>query len=131
MDKIIYRCTSEVRINRNMKDLVWYISEEEFKNNKKVADFNPWNKDEAITIAKNYLMDDCVVIFRPARMEDRISRSRDAPVMFYFIEIMNQDESIKFASRRIYPWEKVIEFASWFKGLSFVAATRVWKVKKL
>ena len=50
--------------SRNMKDLVWYISEEEFKNNEEVADFNPWNKDEAITIAKNYLMDDCVVIYR-------------------------------------------------------------------
>ena len=131
MDKIIYECDSGLMINRNTEDHVWYISEEEFKNNKEVADFNPWNKDEAITIAKSYLMDDCVVIFRPARMEDRISRSRDAPVMFYFIEIMNQDESIKFTSRRIYPWEKVIEFTSWFKGLSFVAATRIWKVKKL
>ena len=131
MDKIIYECSSEVWKNRNNENHTWYVSEDEFKYKKDVAGFNPWNKNEAITRKKMYLMHDCVVIFRPARMEDRISRSRHNPVMFYFIEIMNQDESIKFTSRSIYTWDKVIEFASWFKGLSFIAATRVWKVKKL
>lgn len=105
--------------------------EEELKNKKDIANVNPWNKDKAIIQKKWYLMDDCVVMLKPARMEDRISRSRHEPVRFYFIEIMNQDESIKFTSRRIYSWDEVIEFVSWFKGLSFTAATKVWKVKKL
>ncbi|EGB7374373.1 hypothetical protein PCU69_003399 [Escherichia coli] len=43
----------------------------------------------------------------------------------------NQDESIKFSSHKIYSWEQVIECASWFKGVSFLAAQRIWKVKKL
>ncbi len=34
-------------------------------------------------------------------------------------------------SRMVYAWEKVLEFANQFKGLSFTAATRVWKAKKL
>lgn len=131
MDKIIFEFFSETSISRNPEDLVWYFFEDQLKNEKDIADINPWNKDKAITQKKMYLMDDCVVMLRPARMEDRIRRSRDEPVTSYFIEIMNQDESIKFISRRIYSWDKVIEFASWFRGLSFTAATRVWKVKKL
>lgn len=131
MDKIIFEFFSDMSVGRNTEDLGWYFFEDEYKNKKDIADINPWNKDKAITQKKWYLMDDCVVMFRPARMEDRIKRSRDEPVTSYFIEIMNQDESIKFTSRRIYSWDKVIEFASWFKGLSFIAATRVWQVKKL
>uniref|UniRef100_UPI0030C76CF0 hypothetical protein n=1 Tax=Escherichia coli TaxID=562 RepID=UPI0030C76CF0 len=90
----------------------------------------PWNQDDAIINKRFSLFDVCVISIRPARAEDRIEK-RDYNKGYYFIEIMNQDESIKFSSHKIYSWEQVIECASWFKGVSFLAAQRIWKAKKL
>ncbi|EZJ48644.1 hypothetical protein AD10_5050 [Escherichia coli 1-182-04_S4_C2] len=102
----------------------------ELKQSEQMASTNPWNQDDAIINKRFCLLDDCVISIRPARAEDRIEK-RDYNKGYYFIEIMNQDESIKFSSHKIYSWEQVIECASWFKGVSFLAAQRIWKAKKL
>ncbi|MBD8124484.1 hypothetical protein IFT62_25090 [Pseudomonas lutea] len=92
---------------------------------------NPWSLDESIYEKRCYLLDDCVVSLRPARFEDRISKQQDYNKGFYFLEIANQEGSQIFTSRNVYTWEKSLELIGYFKDLSFAAATRVWKVKKL
>ncbi|HAX6928175.1 TPA: hypothetical protein OCE99_004999 [Escherichia coli] len=131
MDKIIFRSESD-RENAKASDTeaIWYTVVNELKQSEQMASTNPWNQDDAIIKKRFCLLDDCVISIRSARAEDRIEK-RDYNKGYYFIKIMNQDESIKFSSHKIYSWEQVIECASWFKGVSFLAAQRIWKVKKL
>ncbi|EDF8688625.1 hypothetical protein GCA46_23435, partial [Salmonella enterica] len=83
----------------------------ELNESEELASINPWNRDEAVLKKKLYLLDDCVIAIRSARSEDRIEK-RDYNKGYYFIEIMNQDESIKLSSHRIYSWEQAIEYSS-------------------
>ena len=110
---------------------LWYTVIHDNMSPLEQANKNPWNRDQSTYEKRCYLMDDCVVSFRPARFEDRIDRQQDHNKGLYFIEIGNHDGSAILTSRMVYAWEKVLEFANQFKGLSFTAATRVWKAKKL
>lgn len=107
----------------------WYTVVHDEEASYELAKKNPWVGLESIIEAKTYLMDDCVVIFRPARNENGTHKG-DSDKGYYFIEISNQDASIVLSSRKIYLWDEVIKIADLFKGLSFQAATRVWHVKK-
>jgi hypothetical protein len=108
---------------------IWHTVVHGHTNSRERAKINPWNQDEAIYEKRCFLMDDCVISVRPARYEDRIGKSQDYNKDRYFIEIANQDGSIIFSSHKVYPWDKVLELSTYFRGLSFTAATRVWKVK--
>lgn len=126
MKKIVFKSTSDYLGADN--DVVWYtvLHREE---DSSVLATNPWSGDEAVTEKKCFLMDDCVVTFRPARYETRVDEkyyNKDK----YFLEISNQDSSLIMSSRKVYPWADVLERAEAFRGLSFKAATRVWGVKK-
>jgi len=92
---------------------------------------NPWNGDEAITVSENYFLDNCVVSIRPAHSHDGYNKSRDAYKMEYFLEISNNDESVRYSSRRLYNWDTIISLAALFRNISFTAAQRVWIAKKL
>lgn len=132
MNKIIFRSESErERAKEKNTDYVWYTLVDSAEQAEQLSNMNPWNKDDAVIRKKLYLLDDCVIVIRPARSEDKIETTKDFNKGYYFIEIMNQDASIKHSSRAIYLWEQAIEYSSWFKGLSFSAALRVWNVKKI
>ena len=132
MKKIIFRSESERERKKDyFSESIWYTVVNDVNQSGDEKSVNPWNGDLAVTNKKLYLLDDCVVTLRPARAEDGIEMLKDYNKGYYFIEIMNQDESVKFSSHRVFLWENAIEYASWFKGLSFIAASRVWKVKKL
>ncbi|EGO7477587.1 hypothetical protein IU802_004237, partial [Salmonella enterica] len=92
-------------------EAIWYTVVRELNESEELASINPWNRDEAVLKKKLYLLDDCVIAIRSARSEDRIEK-RDYNKGYYFIEIMNQDESIKLSSHRIYSWEQAIEYSS-------------------
>jgi hypothetical protein len=109
----------------------WYTVVHDNANSIDLTKKNPWNMDESIYEKRCYLMDDCIISIRPARLEDRISKQQDHNKGFYFLEIANQESSQIFTSRSVYTWENLLELIGHFKGLSFTAATRVWKVKKL
>jgi hypothetical protein len=83
---------------------------------------NPWNGDEAEMVFECPFPDQCVISIRPTKDHGRRE---------YFLEISNQDESIRLSSRKIYEWEEVMKLASFFKEASFFAAQRIWKSKKL
>jgi hypothetical protein len=84
---------------------------------------NPWNGDDAVTVAEFPFPDNCVITIRPIK---NYGKGRT-----YFLEISNQDESVRLSSRNIYEWEEVMKLASFFKEASFFAAQRIWKSKKL
>lgn len=109
----------------------WYTVVHEVVNSRELATRNPWSHDESIYEKQCYLMDDCVISFRPARYEDRIGRIQDYNKGLYFIEIANQDSTQIFTSNKVYEWDKVVSLSGLFTGVSFTAATRVWKAKKL
>lgn len=111
--------------------LLWYTVVHDERDSQQLAKRNPWNQEDSTFEKRCYLMDDCVVTFRPARCEDRIVRQQDYNKGLYFVEIANQDSSLIFTSRRVYSWEEGFDRISYFKGLSFTAATRIWKAKKL
>jgi hypothetical protein len=92
---------------------------------------NPWNQDDAVITQTLHLADDCVITLRPARHSQEENGACDHEKDRYFIEISNQDRSTVLSSSRVYLWEAVNKIALYFKGLSFTAATRVWKAKKL
>lgn len=132
MNKVVFRSESDREsAKENGVESIWYTVVNDPNKSEQLANVNPWNHDAALIKKKLYLIDDCVVSIRPARSEDRIGRSNDFNKGYYFIEIMNQDESIKFISYKVYMWEDALQYISWFKGLSFTAALKVWKVKKL
>ncbi|EBH3660741.1 hypothetical protein PN77_21275 [Salmonella enterica] len=112
MDKIIFRAESD-RVNAKSSgtEAIWYTVVRELNESEELASINPWNRDEAVLKKKLYLLDDCVIAIRSSRSEDRIEK-RDYNKGYYFIEIMNQDESIKLSSHRIYSWEQAIEYSS-------------------
>lgn len=92
---------------------------------------SPWNGIKAITAAEMYFHDKCVISIRPASAYESCKKDSEYYKMEYFLEISNHDESVRYSSRRLYRWEEIITLASLFKGLSFTAALRVWKSKKL
>lgn len=92
---------------------------------------NPWNQDVAELEKTVYLADDCVITIRPARYALSEGAYADYEKDRYLLEISNQDSSMVLNSARVYAWEEVTMLASFFKGISFTAASRVWKVKKL
>ena len=91
---------------------------------------NPWNQDEAEFESTVYLADDCVITIRPARYSYKPDDSADHEKDHYFLEISNQDASVILSSVQTYRWEEVNQLAFYFRGISFTAATRVWKSKK-
>jgi hypothetical protein len=91
---------------------------------------NPWNQDEAEFESTIYLADDCVITIRPARHSHSTEGSADHEKDHYFLEISNQDASVILSSVQTYRWEEVNQLAFFFRGISFTAATRVWKAKK-
>ncbi|WP_317697296.1 hypothetical protein [Xylocopilactobacillus apis] len=93
-------------------------------------DYNPWNQDLAEIKKKFLLLDQCVILFRPAFAKDEYS-NREYNKGCYFLEITNQDGSITYSSKKLYTWEQLTPLAALFKDLSFSAASRVWKAKKL
>lgn len=109
----------------------WYTVIHDDARDEVLAKQNPWNQDESEYEKRCYLMDDCVISIRPARYEDRISRVQDYNKDCYFVEISNQDRSSISTSNKVYSWDEAVKLGSYFKGLTFTAATRVWKVKKL
>jgi hypothetical protein len=109
----------------------WYTAIHSGKPYEEQAGTNPWNQDSADTEKTVYLADDCVITLRPARFGLTSESSADFEKDQYFIEITNQDGSTIFSSNKVYPWDKALELSTYFKGLSFTAATRVWGVKKL
>jgi len=127
MKKIVLESTSDYMGGEN--DVVWYTVLHRDEDASELAASNPWSGDDAVTEAKCFLMDDCVVTFRPARYENRVDEgnyNKDK----YFLEISNQDASVIMSSRKVYLWADVLELAEAFKGLSFKTATRVWSVQK-
>lgn len=130
MEKPVVRFSSEPLAEDEEGDCVWYVFEEKELNEVDSFCINPWSKAEAITQKKFYFLDDCAFTIRPARMEDRIGPSRDEPPSAYFIEIANQDGSLRLCSRRSYSWDDAIKYANTFKSLSFSTASKVWKLKK-
>lgn len=132
MDKLIFRSESDrTNASESFCESVWYTVVDEHEELEAQGNVNPWNQDCAVIKKTLYLMDDCVIVIRPARSNDKIEITRDYDMGYYFIEIMNQDGSEKYSSHKIYKWDEVIEKAYLFKGLSFSAASRVWKVKKM
>lgn len=132
MEKIVLLSDSDSEHARETgTPSLWYTVIHDSNLYDEQAKKNPWNQDESVFEKRCYLMDDCIVSFRPARFEDRIDRQQDRNKGHYFIEIANQDGSYILTSRLVYTWDQAIEFASYFKGLSFNAASRVWKSKKL
>lgn len=107
----------------------WYTVVHDDIKSYELAKKNPWVGLESIIEGKRYLMDDCVVIFRPARNETVVGKGAREKG-YYFFEISNQDASVTLSSRKVYVWGEVIKMADLFKDLSFQAATRVWGVKK-
>ncbi|WP_341961240.1 hypothetical protein [Pseudomonas sp. RC10] len=91
---------------------------------------NPWNQDEAEFETTVYLADDCVITMRPARYSLNTDGGGDYEKDHYFLEVSNQDASVILSSAQTYRWEEVNQLALFFRGISFTAATRVWKVKK-
>jgi len=91
---------------------------------------NPWNQDEAEFESTVYFADDCVITIRPARYSYKPDDSADHEKDHYFLEISNQDASVILSSVQTYRWEEVNQLAFYFRGISFTAATRVWKSKK-
>jgi len=130
MEKIVIRFSSELLSEEEESDCVWYIFEEKELKEIDSLCVNPWNKAEAITQKKMYFLDDCTFTIRPARMEDRVSPSRDEPPSAYFIEIANQDGSLRLCSRRLYSWDDAIKYANIFKSLPFSTASKIWALKK-
>lgn len=92
---------------------------------------NPWNQDEAEFEQTVYLADDCVITMRPARYSVNPDGGGDYEKDHYFLEISNQDASVILSSAQTYKWDEVNQLAFFFRGISFTAATRIWKVKKL
>jgi len=92
---------------------------------------NPWNQDAAEFKKTVYLSDDCVITIRPARYALTDGGNGDYEKDRYFLEISNQNSSFVYTSARVYEWKAVNKVALFFKGLSFYAAARVWKAKKL
>lgn len=132
MTKLIFRSSSdrEKTINNDIRPF-WFVVVHNQEEAERIASHNPWNGDNAIFTEVYYLLDECVVCIRPARSAERFKPNKDVNKGFYFIEITNQDEAVKYSSNNIYSWDDAVKYASWFKGLSFSAAQRVWKVKKL
>jgi len=132
MEKFVFLSDSDSEHARETgTSSIWYTVIHDGTLHREQAKQNPWNQDESVFEKRCYLMDDCMVSFHPARFEDRIDRQQDRNKRQYFIEISNQDVSSILISRLVYTWNQVIEFASYFKGLSFNTASWVWKSKKL
>lgn len=94
------------------------------------ADKNPWNNSLAIIKKKYELLDDCAVSIRPAHSIDPIDKKEHQKGL-YFVEIESSSQGKTLSSRKLYNWEDAIRIIAKFEGLSFQAAERVWKVKKL
>lgn len=132
MAKVVLRSSSN--LEKALEDDVspyWYTAIHSGKPYEEQAGTNPWNHDSAGTEKTVYLADDCVITLRPARFGLTSQSSADYEKDHYFIEIANQDGSTILSSHKVYSWDRVLELSTYFKGISFTAATRVWKAKKL
>lgn len=125
---------SSSNLEKALEDRVepyWYTVLREEHQSSILSGKNPWNQDVAELEKTVYLADDCVITVRPARYALKNDGSGDYEKDHYFLEISNQDSSVIYSSARVYIWEEVNRLAVFFKGLSFTAATRIWKAKKL
>ncbi|MGH8418276.1 MAG: hypothetical protein ACRER8_13490 [Pseudomonas sp.] len=132
MKKIAIRSSSN--LEKALKDNVqpyWYSVLQTDGQVSPTSEKNPWNEDVAELEKTVYLVDDCVLTIRPARYALKNDGAGDYEKDHYFLEISNQDGSSIFSSNRVYSWEDVNNLAIYFKGLSFTAATRIWKSKKI
>lgn len=132
MKKIVIRSSSDLQ--KALEDEVkpfWYTVLHDNDQFSELAEKNPWNQDAVETQKKVYLSDDCVITLRPARYTLKIDGAGDYEKDHYFLELSNQDGSTILSSASVYTWEEVNALAFFFKGLSFTAAMRVWKSKKL
>jgi hypothetical protein len=131
MKKIALRSSSNLEnaLDHNLKPYWYVVLHDEVS--AELSDRNPWNQDEAVITQTLYLADDCVITLRPARHSLEEGQTPNYEKDHYFVEISNQDRSTVFTSFSVYTWEDANTMAFYFKGLSFTAATRVWKVKKL
>lgn len=127
MKKIVLESTSDYMGGED--DTVWYTVLHREESTSEFVAKNPWSGDDAVTEGKCFLMDDCVVTFRPARYENLVDEGQYNKDK-YFLEISNQDASVIMSSRKVYLWADVLELAEAFRGLSFNTAIRVWGVKK-
>jgi hypothetical protein len=132
MKRLVIRSSSNLeKALEDKVDPYWYTVLHNGHQSSMQSQKNPWNQDAAELEKAVYLADDCVITIRPARYGLKNDGSYDYQKDHYFLEISNQDSSIVFSSACVYAWEEVNRLACFFKGLSFTAATRVWKVKRL
>lgn len=131
MKKLALRSSSNLEnaLDHNAKPY-WYIVLHN-ETSSELSDKNPWTQDDAVMTQTLFLADDCVITIRPARHAPEENGSYDHEKDRYFVEISNQDRSTVLTSFSVYSWEDANTMAFYFKGLSFAAAIRVWKVKKL
>jgi hypothetical protein len=132
MKKLVLRSSSNLEMAIEAKvPPYWYTIMHEGVNSIELAESNPWNNDIPWAVQTYYFADDCVIVIRPARCSQNEHGAFDYEKDRYFLEISNQDRSEIFSSCKVYTWEDVNKHAFMFSGLSFKAATRVWKTKKL
>jgi len=132
MEKRVIRSSSN--LEEALEDEVepfWYTVLHSKNKTDELIQTNPWNQAPSELEKTAYLADDCVITIRPARFSLEKGGAGDYEKDRYFLEISNQDSSTIFSTHRVYSWDEVNRLAFFFKGLSFTAATRVWKGKKL
>jgi hypothetical protein len=133
MGKIFYLSSSD-RLKAEEKNVrpFWFTIADE--SDVYLADVlrNPWNGDDAEIVAeKFYFSNDCVITIHPAQSHQECEPKKRHFKGEYFLEISDYDASTKYSSRKLYRWEEIIKLASMFKGLSFLAAQRIWRFQKL
>lgn len=132
MKKIVIRSSSNIE-KAWEQDIPssWYTVVHDKEMSRVLARSNPWNLDRSEYESESYLMDDCVITIRPARYRLKNEDTGDHEKDRYFIEISTQDGSVILSSHCVYDWDDVNRLAAFFKGISFAAATRVWKSKRI
>lgn len=132
MKKVVIRSTSNLeKAWEGNIPASWYTVLHHTEKSSVHARINPRNQDASEYESECYLMNDCVITIRPARYRSEGEEAGNHEKDCYFIEISNQDGSVVLSSHCVYDWDEVNKWAFFFKGISFAAATRVWKSKNL
>lgn len=132
MKKSVIRSTSNIENAREDEtQSYWFTVLHDEIESPKLARVNPWNQDESELEREAFLCDDCVIVIRPARHQVNQISPKVYEKDRYFLEISNQDGSQVLSSCQVFTWESVNELLLFFKGISFLAAVRVWRSKKL